>query len=368
MKSLKNIGQNMNGVGNNTRNNIKGEGIMKNFFKAIKYIFVGIIIAVVATNHGSDIIAMFKDKDIIRTERSVVAKINYDRLDKETLVALDRAREAAYSYADNELEKWIAEVMARVDGDFLDDYFGFVQTKCREIRALGHTIGHLLVPIHIKNAEEALAEELEERISNTVIRPEISEQRIKNITQGAIEVYLSTLDKEFQQVQEAYKIPTPAWNEYVSNLCGMTMNIESKAYPISVKTAIMTTSGIAVLGAIPAVKIARKVSERIAVKAGANVAEKAGVKVATKAVAKTGGTTVVKAIPIAGWAVTAGIVIWDVIDYNVGAEKGKKMLRENVADYLQEIKTEFLADSEDTVMGSITQWENSLKSRIAERK
>lgn len=337
---------------------------MKNFFKAIKYIFVGIIIAIVASRYGSAIIARFKDKDVIRTERSVVAKINYDQLDKETLVALDRAREAAYSYADNELEKWIAEVMARVDGDFLDDYFGFVQTKCREIRALGYTIGHLLVPIHIKNAEEALAEELEEKISNTVIRPEISEQRIKNITQGAIEVYLSTLDKEFQQIQEAYKIPTPAWNEYISKLCGMTMNIKSKAYPISVKASV----GITVLGAIPVVKIVRKVSERIAVKAGANVAEKAGVKVVTKAVAKTGGTTVVKAIPIVGWAVTAGIVIWDVIDYNVGAEKGKKMLRENIADYLQEIKTEFLADSEDTVMGSITQWENNLKSRIAERK
>ncbi|MCR5290982.1 MAG: hypothetical protein K6E51_13400 [Treponema sp.] len=108
-------------------------------------------------------------------------------------------------------------------------------------------------------------------------------------------------------------------------------------------------------------------SEKIALRAGAKVAEKASVKVASKTVANTSGKLAVKAIPIIGWGITAGIVIWDVLDYQVNATKGKEILRENISEYLKEVKTELLSDSEGNIMGAITYWENSLKERIAKR-
>ena len=339
---------------------------MKNFLKKFKFAFIIVLVTVIITNWGRSIINNIIPKTTQLQERATVSRMNFKQIDKETLNSLDRAKEAAESFADAELDKWISEVMARVDENFLDDYFGFIQTKSREMQVLGQTILH---GTHLsqKTADELMTEELEDKISKMVICPEISQRRIENITEQSIEVYLSRLDNELQQIQNNYKIPTPEWNEYIADLCSITLSIKEKSIPVSVKTAVALTGAISIAGMIPVVKIAGKVSEKIAMRAGAKIVKEAGVKVGVKTVAKTGGKTVAKVIPIIGWGVTAGIIIWDIIDYTRSAAEGKKILRENINSYLKEIKESLLSSSEGSVIGSITDWENKVKERIANR-
>ena len=61
---------------------------------------------------------------------------------QEIMESMDRARAVAESYADGELELWVSDVMARVDGGFLDEYFGFWNTKGRELQSARRTVFH----------------------------------------------------------------------------------------------------------------------------------------------------------------------------------------------------------------------------------
>lgn len=308
-----------------------------------------------------------------RTESTSITSWNYN-LDKEILEACDKAHAEAELYVSTELDKWIDEVMLRVDERFLDDYFSFINVKCREVRYAFTFVANFL-HFPAPSAEENLTKELETKIDSMVIQSEVSEARIKNIVDEATVIYFSRLDKEFAKIQIAHKIPVAAWNEYVSQLCGMTMNVENAAInesvtPVSIKVLALSSGTAVALSAKPAINfgktVAKKVSTKIAERTGKNVVEKTGEKLLVSTGAKTGGKTASRMIPYIGWGITIGTCVWDIIDYKISAEKGKKMLRENIQNYLCEIKRELMGSSSDSIMTSLVLWENDVKKTISE--
>ena len=302
--------------------------------------------------------------------KKVEVPIDYN-LEKDISAALDKAHSEAYQFASDEVDKWIKEILARADDDFLNDYFNFINVKKRELSSLYYSVAHFFVE-DSPTPEAAALEDLEEEVCRRVIKPEVSQARIKNITDQTIEVYLNVLDSELAKLQEAHEIPTPEWNRYISHICGITLSAENKEYPIAFKT--MVVSGVALTGiaVTPIVSnIARKVSIRIveknAVKAGIKIVEKTAIKTSTKAIGKGAGTFA-KAIPYIGWGITAAICIWDIADYSKTAREGKQFIRTSLEEYLEEVKEELLGLSEDSIMGSIQAWENNLKRNIAQNK
>lgn len=339
--------------------------------KTIKTVFntisVMAILFVFFTNLGA--IKSFVGKRIPRTfaEPKSVPVMNYN-LEKEIIQAMGTAHAAAYQYTSNELDKWINDMMARADNEFLEDYFSLMQTKRRELLSLYNSTIHFFNK-DADSAEEAAIRELENEISRKVIKPELSQARIENITNQALDVYMTTFDNELVKLQESYKIPTPDWNKYISGLCGLTLDTNQKSYPIAFKTVVVSGTAMTGMMVAPAIKnVATKISSRIAektaAKAGTKAAEKVAVKAGSKAAAKGAGT-VAKTIPYIGWGITAVICIWDIVDYSKSASEGKKLLRTSLEEYFGEIKTELLGNNEISIMGSITLWENSLKAKIA---
>ena len=294
-----------------------------------------------------------------------VPVVNYD-LGPEILDALEVAYAQAESYADGELDGWIAEVMGRVDNGYLDDYFGYLNTRFRELRGIGYWARNKL-GLSQETADELLTRELEDMVSKKVICPEISQKRIENITNEAIDIYLSCLDKELQRIQQEHKIPTPAWNEYIADICGMTRDMNTQSHPLSVKIAVSSGLVIAIAASPALFKIAQTISARIAKRAGLKVVEKAGTKIVVKTIAKTGGKTLLKSVPIIGWGITAATLGFDIADHNITSAKNKAMLRENSQTYLDEVKRELLGCTEGSIMGSITDWENNIKGKIAKK-
>lgn len=286
---------------------------------------------------------------------------DYKDLDEEIISAMKVAYNSAQDYASAELDIWINEMMARADEDFLDDYFSFMQTKRRELTSLYNSIAHRISK-NALSAEEVALKKLEDEIERKVIKPEISQARIENITKEAIDVYLTVLDIELEKIRKINKYPVGDWNKYVADLCGLTLDVDAKKYPIALKSVVVSTIGLTGFTAykvVPMVKdVAVKVSAKIAGKTASSVA-----KTGTAVAAKTAGKAA-KAIPVVGWGITAAICIWDVVDYSKSAREGKAMLRKNLDEYFREVKKRLLGNSEDSIMGSIRIWEKSMKKNM----
>lgn len=350
----------------NTTNN--NNGLKAKFTKTINTICIVVLAFVFLTNYGS-IKSYFTKKVSAPTTKAIpVTAINYN-LDKEVLNAMQIAQEATYNYVSTELDIWINEMLSRVDEDFLDEYFSFMQVKKREILSVYNTIVHFFYK-NAESAEEAAIRELEEEIARKVIKPEIAQMRISNITSNAINVYATTLDEQLIHVQETYNVPVVEWNKYISHICGLTLDIQNKSYPVTFKTLVVSGTALAGFVATPiiknvATKVSAKIAEKTALKLGTKAIGTTAVKATSKAVGKGAGS-VAKAIPYVGWGITAAICVWDIIDYANTTKEGKIQLKQNLTEYFQEVKTELLSSTDQSIMGSITHWENTVKAKIAE--
>lgn len=339
------------------------KSIVKNCINVLCLIILSFVFL---TNLGAVKSFFTKDTPTAPVAPTPVVPVTYD-LEPEVLNALEIAHNTAYDCVDAELDSWINEMLDRVDENFLDEYFSFMQVKKREILSLYNTVVHFFNK-NAETAEEAAIRELEEEIERKVIKPEIAQARIDNITRKAIDVYVTTLDAQLLKVKESYKVPNVEWNRYISDICGLTLDIENRNYPITFKTMVVSGAAITGYAVAPVVKnvatkVSTKIAEKTALKTGTKIAEKTVAKASTTTVAKSVGKFG-KAIPYIGWGVTAAICIWDIADYANTASEGKELLKQSLAQYFQEVKTELLCSTDQSIMGSIINWENDVKTNI----
>lgn len=95
--------------------------------------------------------------------------------------------------------------------------------------------------------------------------------------------------------------------------------------------------------------VSSKVTLKLAGKAGAKVATKTGGLIATKI-----GSTFLDA------TVGVGIILWDMWDINHTAQVERPILKENLADYLEEVKDSLIYDPQTGIMAIINQLQESI--------
>ncbi|MEJ1937724.1 hypothetical protein WDZ92_46625, partial [Nostoc sp. NIES-2111] len=127
---------------------------------------------------------------------------------------------------------------------------------------------------------------------------------------------------------------------------------------LSLKALIGGSSYLAIKATLP---IAMKVGSKVAV----SFAGKVGAKMATK----TGGAVAAKIgaeflDPIVG----IGILVWDLWDYNHTVHVNRPILRTAIADYLHQVKESLLKNSDNGIMSSIQQLENSIVTSVQSAK
>ena len=101
-------------------------------------------------------------------------------------------------------------------------------------------------------------------------------------------------------------------------------------------------------------KVGSKVVAKLATKAGAKVATKTGTVVAGKL-----------AGAVLDCTVGVGIILWDVWENNHTAHVEKPILRDSLADYLQEVKGSLLNNPENGIMSVIGQIENKIVPNLS---
>lgn len=279
-----------------------------------------------------------------------VTEEQYD-LDMETQIAMQTAKQAAYQYASDELDKWVSAIMNEVDS-FADGYFEYGAENSRGLSAAYHGMMHKLISSH-KTADEALMEDLERQISTRLFSKAAAQERITNITNETVALYMKTFGRELAKIQERHNIPKPLWDKHIYNLSEITAGFESRSVSMTTKVAVSTVAGITL-------KVATPLIDRVGQRAAAKLAAKAGTKTVT--------TSFAKWIPGLGTVIAATVIGWDLIDYKVTAEKNKRALKAGFEKYFQEMKIELLGQTEDSIIGAITLWENSIKSKLEKER
>jgi hypothetical protein len=91
------------------------------------------------------------------------------------------------------------------------------------------------------------------------------------------------------------------------------------------------------------------------------MAGKTGAKIAAKTGASLAGKIGAELLdPIVG----IGILLWDVWDYNRTVAIDRPILRENIADYLEEMKLSILANPENGIMTAVDKIEGEILESI----
>ncbi|MEP0885884.1 hypothetical protein NDI49_30605 [Trichocoleus sp. ST-U3] len=284
--------------------------------------------------------------------------VDWSKVNDAMKLTLDNAYKSAEDYASKELDVWVDELMNRVDGSFLDWYFGYFNQKQVEYKSLFVQISsgsaHLLNPNNPTSAEkvaEVITEDFQKEFAKRVLIPQTSQLRLERITQQTVKHYLDALRGNINNIPVNYHLTKADWERYLSEIAITINDTEGKKSNLSLKVLAGGGSYLALkpLVAPLALKVGSKVVTKLASKAGAKVAVKTGTALAGKLGAAVLDCTV-----------GVGIILWDVWDTNHTAYVEKPILHDNLAAYLQEVKFSLLNNRENGIMTVVDQIQSKI--------
>ncbi|NMG09069.1 hypothetical protein [Brasilonema sp. UFV-L1] len=290
----------------------------------------------------------------------VIPQIPKD-IDQALVTALKNAHSQSETFASEQLDKWVEELMSRVDDNFLDWYFNYFNQKKMELKTpftwLYSAVLHWTnekKPSPGEAVAEKLTEDFQTEFAKRVLRPKIAQLEFEKITRDSVNLYLAELGKNLSNIQSSYKIPQGDWERYLGDIAVTINDMEGNISHLSLK---VLTGGGTYLFAKAMIPAATKLGSKIAVSFAG--------KTSAKMAAKTGGVVAGKIgaqllDPIVG----VGIIIWDVWDYHHTVAVEKPRLREAIHDYLKQVKLSLLENPENGIMVAINQVENGILKSI----
>jgi hypothetical protein len=267
--------------------------------------------------------------------------------------ALQSARKEALKTASDELDVWISSLMYRVDNpdedtDFLDWYFGYWTQQKFGLEGIVQQAKRIFNP-NTLTAKDKIQEEVLQEFTVRVLRPEIAKLELKKISRDVSQVYTNELQQNFDKVRIKYDIPKADWEQYLQNVTVTITDIQGKQTSLELKAfTIASLGGTALLAKTAIIGI-----------------EKVTAKVATKALAKAGTSFLGKAASIEfGPFVIVAIALWDAIDIHNTEVQYRPILKRNIEDHFNSIKTDILDDDEHGIQKLVLDIENSIRRGI----
>jgi hypothetical protein len=325
---------------------------------ASKFLWVIVIIIVLAAVGKMFIFKSAKGpKTLEPVKKPMIEKIDWSKVNKAIEKTMTDARMETEKLAAEKLDRWIESNMKRVDSDFLEWYFSYWTQQKLGLKGLLAQVLHW-VDSDNPSAAEKITLEVQEEFTNRVIRPQIAQLEIERIIGEIMTHYSTILKGKLEKIPAEYKITPADWDRYIGDISVMVKNVEAnRSTPLSLKAIVGVTAGGAVvlISALKPMimKIGAKISSKLAAKSAAKMAAKTGGKVA----AKTGGKFL-------GTIIAVGIIIWDVWDHYSTKAKAKPVLRQNILDYLKEVKQSILHDPAYGIMTIIYQMEQGISENV----
>jgi hypothetical protein len=333
--------------------------LLKSFSKFLWLIVIVIILGVLGKLF---VFKTGKDTKISEpVKKPVIEKIDWSKVNKDIEKVMTEARKETQELASAKLDHWIEKNMERVDSDFLEWYFSYWTQQKLGLQSLLAQVWHW-VDSDSPTAAEKMTETVQEEFTNRVIRPQIAQLEIERIINEIVSFYSSTLKGKLEKIPTEYKINKADWDRYIEDISIMVKNVEAnRQTPLTLKALVGITAGgtILVFNSLRPIitKIGAKISSKLAGKTAAKMAAKTGGKVAVK----TGGKFL-------GTIIAIGIIIWDVWDHHATKKKAKPVLRQNIYDYLNEVKQSILHDPAYGIMTIIYEMEQSISLNYEHKK
>jgi len=337
-----------------------------NFLRSLApWLWAIVVIIVIIPLLGKAIIANSFDTSI-RQKTDKIVTVNpadWGKVDNAVKETLQKARQKAQSYAQVELNLWSDDLMGRIDPNFLNWYFGYFNQKEIEYKSFFAGItgaaSYWFNP-NDQTSEEKIAEEIttefQIEFAKRVLRPEIAQLQLQRITNQTVRLYLDEVSQNIKLIPINYKISQVDWNRYLNDVAITIYDTEGHLSNISLKIFAGGGAYLAVKPIVAKLVVSSKVVGKLAGKVGAKIAAKTSGILA----AKIGGV-------LLDTTVGVGILLWDVWDNNHTAFIEKPILRENLANYLQEVEDSLLNNPETGVMVAVDGIQKNIINAINER-
>ncbi|MBX2818122.1 MAG: hypothetical protein KTR29_00530 [Rhodothermaceae bacterium] len=275
--------------------------------------------------------------------------------------SMKESRRTAQEFAESRMNDWTDQLKMRVDGDFLDWYFDYVQQQKMGLMYLGNKAKGAWTG-EDDLAENELMNYIQSEFSDQVMRPEIARYEVERIAEETAQVYIQTLQDRLVQIPIEYNLTDEEWGQYLDDITKITYNTEgNRDFPFALKTLY----GAGAFGAVTVTsRVARGVG-RSTVNAGGKVIGRTAGAVAVNASAKMGKQAGRKiAGKVLGAAIGVGLIIWEIWDYNETVAVERPRLSQQLNDYLEEVEKELLYDSEAGILTVLDDLESEVRATM----
>ncbi len=304
-------------------------------------------------------------------EQAIVQPIDLSRLTPQLRQAIANAREEGLGHARVELGKLHAHMMGKVDGEFLDWYFGyFTQQRL----AWGYVFNAATSWVTGGDADRDLQARIAQEFGLRVIPASLLDEELQRISRQSVTVFLTSLQDHLHRIPQQYEIPPAQWDAYLDSIATMVSQTEGgRSVPLTLKAF---SAGLVLSGATVVTSLAPVVSAQLArttVVVGATRATGAltasvarqgaailGRQAATRGAAAAAGSWGA----LTGGAAILGLLAWDVWDHRNTVAENRPLLRNNIDQFLRSYEAGLLEPS-GMVGGILYDLETKIATNIA---
>ena len=294
-----------------------------------------------------------KNEVITPSVKPIVEAIPWNEVDQEIATAIINTRTSTEFFAAQQIDEWLANLMDRVDNDFLNWYFSYWTQQLLGIEGLYQYGVHYFFESQ-PTAAEKLTEEIQEEFSKRVLRPQIAELELKRIVRDTANHYVVQLRKNLDTVPSKYTIPPAKWDRHIEGIAITTYGTDgNRETPVTLKALTAAGAGGTVLLASKMNLLISKMSSKVMALSAGKAASKMAAKTGGKVAAKAGGKFL-------GATVGVGVLVWDVWDHNKTKKENRPILRQSIEDYFKELKDILLKDPEVGMMVTFNDLEKQI--------
>ncbi|MFA9459555.1 hypothetical protein [Thiohalorhabdus methylotrophus] len=304
---------------------------------------------------------------------TVAAPVDWSSVDAEIRAVFLEARRKAEQRARQELDAWQAELMQRVEEDFLPWYFGFWNQQWRDLKALGYLAADW---VGGAGAQDTMMADFRDAFAVQVMPPGETQMRMEAIARESLRVYLEHARSRLREIPAEYQVPRDDWQQHLSHI-GLQLaqaRTQDEQVPTTLKglvtfgaagTTAVVLRGSRAMGRVGAAAM------RWAPRAGAAAGETALVGSALRGrVARTGGRRAARTGGrlggrVLGAAALVGFLAWDVYDYSRTEAELRPKLRKRLAAYLDALRQRMLRDSGNGVLAPVHEVESAVHDQLS---
>lgn len=347
------------------------------FYRAVKWTTLFLLVAAAAAllagrylqPPGSGWAWLDTDRTI-----SVEVPVDWRGVDAEIQQVFSEARDKARATARARLDAWHAELMGRVESDFLPWYFGFWNQEWRDLKAAGYLAADWA---GFTDAEQAMMADFRDAFATRVMPPAETQLRMEAIARESLTVYLDHAREHLPEIPTEYGVPRDDWQQHLAHI-GLQLrqaDSQDQQVPTSLKglvtvgavgtTAVLLRGGSAMsrLGAVTG-----RLLPRAGVSAGETALVAGGVRTQ---VARVGGRQAAKTGSrvggrVLGLAALVGFLAWDAYDYAQTEAELRPKLRERLGAYLKGVSDRMLEDPDSGVLAPVREVEVRVREQLAD--